>query len=287
MTTQQDFARDSFPANKHVLNALGIINGSMLCRIYWATNLKDHVCRMGLTRLGDDLGIGRSTAGRAVAYLVENGYISKVKEADQAKGQPPHYLVTDKFWELLQGDQSGDPVPQRDTPVPERGTPVPQRDTPVPERGTPVPQRDTPVPERDKEKESDIDIESSSRRNKKIEQPQPTAEQPLAKADDDDDLLKFISYFKAKKQGFTTPKLQTAVVMAIHTYGVDRAIELYDEALLRGATDLPSYVLTLARNGFTPQPVKKPASPTSKLTPEQQAGLKALQAQAAQYATVQ
>lgn len=95
----------------------------------------------------------------------------------------------------------------------------------------------------------------------------PAAKQPAVKVEDDEGVIKFISYFKAKKQAFTTPNLQAAIVMAVHTYGADRAIELYDEALMRGATDLPSYVLTLARNNFE-RPKPKPQKSKGKLTPE-------------------
>jgi hypothetical protein len=101
MSTHSDYSRDSYPANKHILQAIGGIKGHLLCRIFWATNLKDGVCRMGITRLGEEIGFDRSTVLRNERLLIADGYIKEVKQADPANGQPAHYQVTQKFYDLL------------------------------------------------------------------------------------------------------------------------------------------------------------------------------------------
>jgi hypothetical protein len=121
MTTHSDYSRDSYPANKNVLKKLKGVRGHLLCRIYWASNLKDGVCRMGLTRLGDEIGFERSTISKAAKALMGDGYIKQVKPADPATGQPAHYQVTQKFYDLLTTSQ---PVDVINTPVDKVNTPV-------------------------------------------------------------------------------------------------------------------------------------------------------------------
>jgi hypothetical protein len=123
MSTHSDYSRDSYPANKHILQAVGGIKGHLLCRIFWATNLKDGVCRMGITRLGEEIGFDRSTVLRNEKLLIAEGYIKEIKPADPANGQPAHYQVTQKFYDLLPADEKPVPVAQRNTPVVDCNTP--------------------------------------------------------------------------------------------------------------------------------------------------------------------
>lgn len=131
MTTLNDYSKGSYPANKHVIKELGAVRGHLLCRIYWATNLKDGVCRMGITRLGDEIGFDRSTVSRAANSLVKDGYILKVKNADQKNGEPPHYKVTDKFFALIPIEEDNTPVAQDNTPLLRTTPPVVDGNTPV------------------------------------------------------------------------------------------------------------------------------------------------------------
>lgn len=126
-TAHSDYSRDSYPANKHILQAVGGVKGHLLCRIFWATNLKDGVCRMGLTRLGAEIGFNRSTVSRNEKLLIDEGYIKEVKPADPASGQPAHYQVTQKFYDLL---PVTDTVTDRNIPVAQRNTPPLQSATP-------------------------------------------------------------------------------------------------------------------------------------------------------------
>ena len=121
MTTHSDYSKESYPANKSVLKELKGVKGHLLCRIYWASNLKDGVCRMGLTRLGEEVGFERSTISKAAKALTADGYIKQVKPADPAEGQPAHYQVTQKFYDLLTISL---PVDVINTPVDKVNTPV-------------------------------------------------------------------------------------------------------------------------------------------------------------------
>lgn len=152
MTTHSDYSRDSYPANKHILQTVKGVKGHLLCRIFWASNLKDGVCRMGLKRLGSEIGFDASTCSRAGAQLVEEGYILKVKEADLTTSSPPHYVVTQKFYDLLPDDT-----------------------TPIAERNSPIAHSNTPIAERKQEK--DKDIENKAAAPTKNPQNKPTQEQ--------------------------------------------------------------------------------------------------------------
>ncbi len=100
MNTHQEYSQASYPANKNILQVVRGAKGHLLCRIYWATNLRDGVCRMGLKRLGNEIGFDPSTVSRARQALIKDGYIVKTKEADLADNEPPHYKVTQKFFDL-------------------------------------------------------------------------------------------------------------------------------------------------------------------------------------------
>ena len=95
----EQFQRDSYPANKKILSALPGPKGHLLCRIYWATNLRDRVCKMSLLRLGIEIGYDSSTVSRAIADLLGAGYIDKIKGSTNL--QPAHYVVTEKFFDLF------------------------------------------------------------------------------------------------------------------------------------------------------------------------------------------
>jgi len=102
MTTIQDVIGDYTPLSNNVVCHLKLIRGALACKIFFTSNLNDRVCRMGLRRIADDLGIDFTTASKNIEWLVENGYIERVKEAHGT--QPAHYRCTQQFYDLAQGN---------------------------------------------------------------------------------------------------------------------------------------------------------------------------------------
>lgn len=101
MSTIQDFTKDSTPANKYIVKALGLIKGMIACKVIYAANLSDKVCRIGLSRMSDELGISTSTVSRALEWLVDNEYI--LKEVEATTTTPAHYTPSQKLLDLLPG----------------------------------------------------------------------------------------------------------------------------------------------------------------------------------------
>lgn len=162
--TKADYSKDSYPANRRVLKVVKGAKGHLLCRIYWATNLRDNVCRMGLKRLGAEIGFDPSTVSRGAKALLKMGYIKMVKPADKANNEPPHYLVTEKYFALLTPLTIVEPQPPEvDAPTPEADPPpIAERNSPIAERNTPIAQCNSPIAERNKEKESDVESKKES-----------------------------------------------------------------------------------------------------------------------------
>ena len=97
--TFQDFIHDSTPANKHIIKALKLVDGIIACKIIYASNLRDKVCRLGISRIANELGISKSTVSRSLDQLIKDGYITMEKERTNLA--PSHYQPTDKLFNLL------------------------------------------------------------------------------------------------------------------------------------------------------------------------------------------
>jgi len=70
MTTLQDVLGDYTPLSNNVVKELKLVKGALACKIFYTSGLKDRVCRMGLTRIADNLGIDRAAASRNINWLV-------------------------------------------------------------------------------------------------------------------------------------------------------------------------------------------------------------------------
>ena len=101
MTTIQDVIGDYTPLSNNVLKVLKLVRGAIACKIFFTSNLDDRVCRMGLTRISDDLGIDSSTASKNLKWLVTNGYVELVKE--HTPTEPAHYRCTQLFYDIAKG----------------------------------------------------------------------------------------------------------------------------------------------------------------------------------------
>jgi hypothetical protein len=116
MTTVQDIIGDYTPLANRVVKKLKLVRGAILCKIFYTSNLRDRVCRMGLTRISNDLGINHSTASKNIAWLVNNGYVEHIRQ--HTTTEPAHYRCTQKFYDLAKGiDLINTPVDLINTPV--------------------------------------------------------------------------------------------------------------------------------------------------------------------------
>lgn len=123
MTTIQDVIGDYTPLSNKVVRELKLIRGALVCKIFYTSNLQDRVCRMGLTRIADDLGIDPSTASKNIDWLVENGYIDRIKA--HTTTEPAHYRCTQKFYNLARGiDLINPPIDLINTPIDNVNTPI-------------------------------------------------------------------------------------------------------------------------------------------------------------------
>ena len=101
MTTIQDVIGDYTPLSNKIVKELKLIRGALACKIFYTSNLNDRVCRMGLRRIADDLGIDFTTASKNIDWLVSNEYLERVKE--HTPTEPAHYRCTQKFYDLAKG----------------------------------------------------------------------------------------------------------------------------------------------------------------------------------------
>lgn len=98
MTTIQDVIGDYTPLSNKIVKKLKLTRGALACKIFYTSNLRDRICRMGLKRIADELGIDDTTASKGIKWLVENEYIEQVKAPDNR--HPGHYRCTQKFYDL-------------------------------------------------------------------------------------------------------------------------------------------------------------------------------------------
>lgn len=101
MSTIQDIIGNHTPLSNNIVKELKLVRGAIACKIFFTSNLKDRVCRMGLTRLASELGIDSTTASKNIKWLIENEYVELVK--DHTATDPAHYRCTDKFYLVAQG----------------------------------------------------------------------------------------------------------------------------------------------------------------------------------------
>ena len=101
MSTIQDVIGDYTPLSNNVVKVLKLIKGAVACKIFFTSNLEDRICRMGLTRIANELGIDRSTASKSITALVKEEYVERVK--DSTPTTPAHYRCTQKFYDLAGG----------------------------------------------------------------------------------------------------------------------------------------------------------------------------------------
>jgi len=101
MSTIQDVIGNHTPLSNNIVKKLKLVRGAIACKIFFTSNLSDRVCRMGLTRLAEELGIDPTTASKNIKWLVENDYIEIVK--DHTPTDPAHYRCTDQFYLVAQG----------------------------------------------------------------------------------------------------------------------------------------------------------------------------------------
>jgi len=123
MTTIRDVLGNHTPLSNNVVQVIGLVKGAVACKIFYTSSLRDRVCRMGQTRLARELGIDKSTASKAIKWLMEMDYIEKVKEYTPT--EPAQYICTQKFYDLAEGiDLINTPIDQINAPVDLINTPV-------------------------------------------------------------------------------------------------------------------------------------------------------------------
>ena len=129
MSTNQQFFNDSTPLNKHIVKELGLVRGAVACKIIYASNLRDGVCRMGQKRIADELGIDKSTVSKSIKWLMDKGYLNLLLSASDS--HPAHIRPSDRLMKLLGGDDITPPVDKVTPPVDKVTPPVDKVNPPV------------------------------------------------------------------------------------------------------------------------------------------------------------
>jgi len=115
-STTQDFFHDSTPLNKNIVRELGLMKGAVACKIIYASNLRDSVCKMGQSRIADELGIDKSTVSKTIKWLLENDYFCQLQEPTDTT--PAHIKPSEKLMSLLDTvDVINPPVDNVNPPV--------------------------------------------------------------------------------------------------------------------------------------------------------------------------
>lgn len=81
---------------------VGATRGLVFCKVFFASNLKDRVCRMGQTRIARSISMDKSTVSRSLAWGVEHGFLELVKESTPTA--PAHYRCTELFYAAASGE---------------------------------------------------------------------------------------------------------------------------------------------------------------------------------------
>lgn len=97
--TFDDFLKSSIPANKFLLDKLGLVKGIVASKVIYASNLKDRVCRFSISTMAQELGVDKATISRALEKLTQDKYIERIKEATAT--EPAHYAPLEKLIDLI------------------------------------------------------------------------------------------------------------------------------------------------------------------------------------------
>lgn len=116
MTTTQDVIGDFTPLSNNVVRKLKLVRGAIACKIFFTSNLEDRICRMGQTRIANELGLEVSTVSKGLKWLVDSKYIEQTKE--HTPTDAAHYRCTKKFYKLAKGiDLINPPIDLINTPI--------------------------------------------------------------------------------------------------------------------------------------------------------------------------